>query len=228
MPSKSVRGAKFAPLPPRSWNRPGATGVVLHTTLEDPMTRRHLAPAALLVAAALALPSAAQAKQVTGLTVCGADGCARVDRAIGRAMHDIGGPAIATAPRPGPYFRLVLHIGDGTRTFGTSRVVYLPASRAIGYDGGWSRLSRGAAAKLRRVLDGREPLPATQLARSTRDPATNESRPAEVVLPPKAARTTTKAASGGGDLLWWSLGGVAAVAALAFIGHARVLRLDGS
>ena len=188
------------------------------------MTRRHLAPAALLAAAALAAPSAAQAKQVVDLTVCGADGCRGVDRAIGQAMHDLGGPGIATAPGPGPHFRLVLHIGDGKRTFGTSRLVYLPASRAIGNDSGWSRLNPGAAARLRRVLNGRDPLPAARLVRSTRDPAAKESRPAEVVLPPKAATTKAGSSDNGSSVLWWSLGAIAALATVAFIGNSQVRR----
>jgi hypothetical protein len=173
------------------------------------MRRRHVLPLALL--ATLAAGPAAQAKQIDALTVCGADGCREVPRAIGQALHELGGAVLATTPRPAPHFRLVMRIGDGHRTFGTDRVIYVPSARAIGGGGGWSRLERGAAAKLERAVAQRQPLPAAKLPDSTAAVAQpGTSLPPAVVLPP----ATTRPASSGAGLGWWALGGAALAAAL--------------
>lgn len=176
------------------------------------MPRRHVLLLSLLATTALAAPSAAQAKQVEGLTACGADGCRTVDRAIGRALQELGGAAIARGPRPAPHFRLAMRIGDGHRTLGTNRVVYVPSSRAIGGRGGWSRLDHGVAAKLARALAGRSPLPARDLPTTVAALAVpGTSLPPEVV-PPPAGRP---AAADDGGFPWWVLGagGLAVVAA---------------
>jgi hypothetical protein len=186
------------------------------------MSRRLAAPAlALLAAAAFAAP--AQAKQITGLTVCGADGCRPVERAIGQALHDLGGAPLASAPAQAAHFRLVLKMGDGTRTFGTDRVLYLPSVRAIGGEGGWSTLDRGSARKLADALAGRKPLPATALKHdiAALHPAAT-SLPPEVYVP---ASSPTRASSAGGPS-WWLVGAgaLAVLAALAFIGNSHVRR----
>ena len=182
------------------------------------MRRRHVLPLALLVA--LAAPSAVQAKQIDGLSVCGADGCRDAPRAIGQALHELGGAPLATQPRPAPHFRLVLRIGDGHRTFATDRVVYVPAARAIGGNGGWSRLDRGTAAKLDRAVAERTPRPAATLARSAAVVARPSTSAAPEVDPPPAA---TQPASSGTGLGWWALGGAALAAALG-LGAWRVRR----
>jgi hypothetical protein len=182
------------------------------------MRRRHVLPLALL--ATLAAGPPAQAKQIDALTVCGADGCRDVPRAIGQALHELGGAALATTPRPAPHFRLVMRIGDGHRTFGTDRVVYVPSARAVGGGGGWSLLDRGVAAKLERAVARRRPLPAAKLPGSTAAVARpGTSLPPEVVLPPAA----TRPASSGAGLGWWGLGGAALAAALG-LGLWRVRR----
>jgi hypothetical protein len=194
------------------------------------MTRRHLAPAALLAAAALALPatvpSPAQAKQIDALTICGADGCHAVERAIGQALHEVGGVALAAAPRAAQHYRLIMKMGDGHRTFGESRVIYVPSARAIGGDGSWSRIDAGSARKLADALAGRTPLPATALAKDVAAITTaGTSLPPEVTLPPASA-TKPATASAGGGVSWWLLGGgaLALLATLAFIGNSQVRR----
>jgi hypothetical protein len=189
------------------------------------MPRRHIlafALLALLAAAALAAP--AQAKHISGLTACGADGCQPVERAIGQALHDLGGAPLAAAPANAPHFRLVLKIGDGHRTFGTDRVLYVPSRRAVGGDGGWTRIDTGSARKLAHALAGRTPLPAAALAKDVAalDPP-GTSLPPEVFIP--AASSATKASSAGGPS-WWLLGAaaLAAAAALAFIGNSHLRR----
>jgi hypothetical protein len=189
------------------------------------MPRRQLLALTLLAAAALAAPpSPAQAKQIDGLTVCGADGCRASERAIGQSLHDLGGQLLARAPSNAAHYRLVLKMGDGHRTFGSNRVIYVPQSRAIGGDGGWSRIDTGSARKLARALAGRDPLPATAFADDVRalNVAPGTSLPPEVTLRPA---TTTAKASGGGPS-WWLLGAgaLAALAALAFIGNSQVRR----
>lgn len=187
------------------------------------MSRRHLLAPALLAAAALSAPSPAQAKQIDGLTVCGADGCHAVEHAIGQALHEVGGVPLATAPHAAAHYRLVLKMGDGRRALGESRVIYVPGAKAIGGDGSWSRISTGAARKLAHVLAGRTPLPATALKRDVAAITTvGTSLPPEVTLPPA---DPAKASSAGGPS-WWLLGGgsLAVLAALAFIGNSQVRR----
>ena len=194
------------------------------------MPRRPLLAPLLLATtatAALAAASPAAAKEITGLTACGADGCHAVERALGQALPDLGGAPLPAAPRAGAHFRLVLKIGDGQRSFGTDRVIYVPGRRAIGGEGGWSRVDAGSARKLARALRGREPLPATALSKDVAalsPPGT--SLPPEVVLPPASAPAdATKAASGTGPS-WWLIatGALAALAALGFIGNSQVRR----
>ena len=174
------------------------------------MSRRTV-PLLALLAALVAAPSA-QAKRIDGLTACGADGCRAAPRAIGQALHELGAAPLATTPRPAPHYRLVLRIGDGHRTFGTERLIYLPRARAIGGDGGWSRLDRGTARKLDHALAGRRPLPAAKLP-AFAAAARQTSAPPEVV--PPASRPP--ATSSNADLGPW-LGGAGVLAALAALG----------
>jgi hypothetical protein len=203
-----------------------AGGVEQHTTLEDPMSRRHSPALALLATAALAAlaPSPAQAKQINGLTVCGADGCRAVERAIGQALHDVGGATLAAAPRAAAHFRLVLKMGDGHRTLGESRLLYVPSERAIGGDGGWSEVSTGSARKLARAIAGRDALPGSALAKDVAaltSPAT--SMAPEAVTPPPASPSQASSADGPP---WWLLGAgaLAVLAVLGFAANAQVRR----
>jgi hypothetical protein len=184
------------------------------------MPRRHVLLLALLAALAAAPP--AHAKRIDALTACGADGCRDVTRAIGQALHELGGVALATRPRPAPHFRLVMRIGDGHRTLGTDRLIYVPSARAVGGEGGWSRLDRGAAAKLDRTLAKRRPLPATKLPGTAQDMSATEAVPAPAAEPPATA---------GADVGWrvGGTGGVAAILALALwrIRRGRALRASG-
>jgi hypothetical protein len=188
------------------------------------MTRRHVALAALLTAAALAVPSPAQAKQITAMTACGAGGCRSVDRAVGQALHDLGGAALPGTPAAAPHFRLVMHIGDGRRTFGIDRSVYIPSSRALGGNGGWTRLNGKVAVILQHAVAGRTPLRAAALAKSVAQvsPPATSPQP-EVPAPPV---TTNTRASSGGAVAWWVFGaaGLVLVGALAFIGNSQVRR----
>ncbi len=141
-----------------------------------------------------------------------------VGKAAGQSMHDAGGAAIAGSPKPAAYFRLVMHIGEGKRTFGTSRVMYVPSSRTLGSDGGWSLVAEGTAAKLDRALAGRRALPASGFAAAAAKLAPPpESRPPEVVLPPEdPAPATAGSEEASGATAWWLLGAgaLALVAAL--------------
>jgi hypothetical protein len=184
--------------------------------MEEPMSPRHVLLLALL--APLTAAPSADAKQIDGLTVCGADGCRAAPRAIGQALHGLGGAALATTPRPAPHFRLVLRIGDGRRTFGTDRLIYVPRARAAGGDGGWSRLDRGTAAKLDRALVKRRPLPAAKLPDGAA-PARDTSLPPEVVLPPAS---TPPATSNAGLATW--LAGAGGLTALLALGLWRLRR----
>jgi hypothetical protein len=184
------------------------------------MTRRHIVLSALFATAALAAPPVAQAKQIDALTVCGADGCHRVDRAIGQALHELGGATLAKAPRAARHYRLVLTMGDGRQTFGTQSLVYVPRSRAVGGEGGWTRVDAGTAAKLDRAVGASPPLPAAKLATTTAAVAApGTSLPPEVVPPP----ASDPAPSGDRSGVWWGLA-AAALAAVVGLGLLRRLR----
>ena len=174
------------------------------------MSRRHAPLIALL--AILAATPPAEAKQVNALTVCGADGCREMPRAIGRAIEAHGWAARATPPRPAPHFRFILGIGDDQRTFATDRVVYVPSVRAIGGPGRWSRVDRGTARKLEQALAKRRPLPAARLQHAVAVAEPGPSRSAEVVVRPAGSPPATSETGPG----WWTLGaGVLLTAALA-------------
>jgi hypothetical protein len=130
---------------------------------------RHRTPAVfflLLLAAVAAAVSGtpAAAKGVTGLSVCGADGCvARSAPPAALASLLDAGDSVADPGRE-PFVRLKMHVGDGGRTFGIVTVIYLPrAGLQRREDGTWGRPYPGAAALLDRLTRGVRTLPASAL-----------------------------------------------------------------
>jgi hypothetical protein len=119
----------------------------------------------MLAAIAAAVPVApAAAKGMTGLSVCGADGC--VDRsARPAALASLLDYGMSVAdPGRAPFVRLKEHIGDGGQTFGTTTVIYLPgAGLQRRDDGSWALPYPEAAALLKSLTRGVRPLPASQL-----------------------------------------------------------------
>jgi hypothetical protein len=115
------------------------------------------------VAAAVRTAPAA-AKGITGLSVCGADGC--VARAVRPAafisLLDYG--TRVADPGRAPFVRLKEHVGDVGQTVGVTTVIYLPhAGLQRRDDGSWARPQPEAVALLQRLTRGVRPLPASAL-----------------------------------------------------------------
>jgi hypothetical protein len=156
---------------------------------------------AALLAAALVPAVPAAAKEVVGVSVCGATGCVDRSDQIGpqrpdSGLLDIGNVRIAEPDRA-PYVRVKLAIGDGQskRAFGHNTMLFLPKPGiAATEDGSWWMVPPRSAAVLRRLAHGVPRLPARTL-HALRPPAEATAPPArvsDVVLPPKpapAART---------------------------------------
>src|SRR5512133_2572673 len=95
-------------------------------------------PAILATAAALALPGAAAAKEVTALEVCGTDGCTRIaDRATLRGFEQ--GSELAQAPPAGAQRSYVVRVRIRDDA-GASQVgwttLWLPAAGVMAFDDG--------------------------------------------------------------------------------------------
>jgi hypothetical protein len=119
-------------------------------------------------AAVLAVAAPAGAKQVTGASVCGANGCVDRSHLLSPSRDDGGlldlGVNRTGAPAPAPFIRLKIHVGAGSETFGTNTLIVLPKQGiAAAEDGTWWKLSPHNVAEVRRLARGIAPLPASRL-----------------------------------------------------------------
>jgi len=167
---------------------------------------------ALVIVAALALPTAAAGKEVSSMAVCASGGCHTIkDRA---ALHGFmnGGYETIAPDRAGPFFKVNVRMTHDGEPAGQFTVQYLRAANLLraGSDLGeivWTRPAGTTARALRRAARGLRPYPATELGPlSEPSPAPVESPPARVSSP----------ASGGGFPEVGLAGGIAVlIAALA-------------
>jgi hypothetical protein len=171
-------------------------------------------PVLLAVTAVLALPAAAAAKEITGLDVCGTDGCTRIaDRSVLRGLEQ--GSELAEAAPAGRHssYLLRVRIRDDTgasRTGWTS--LWLPSVHLIAFDDGQPGATfTPAPPALERALWGAARGHAARAARSFAAPREAAARVAEVVPAPPAP--SAKASSSGPPTLAWT--GLAAVVLLA-------------
>lgn len=123
-----------------------------------------------VVAVLLAAAPAASAKEITGMKICGREGCAALERGVGQRFHNTGalsGAALERDPGRVPYYRLVTLFGDGNGgVAGRVSLAYSPRLRAVldtQGPGTWSRVKASVAARLDRSAGGLTPLSATQL-----------------------------------------------------------------
>jgi hypothetical protein len=114
------------------------------------------------VVAAVVPAAGAQAKGLTGLTVCGTNGC--VDRTAlvthdGALLEDLlQGDATVADPGPARFVRFAEHMGDGGEEFGTAKVGYLPDLGIQRFeDGTFHRVSADGRRALARVVAGVTP-----------------------------------------------------------------------
>lgn len=161
--------------------------------------RRATALLALLAAAVLAPAGPAAAKELTTLSVCGADGCvSRTDRLAGAkrghdGLLDVGTPM--ADPGAAPFVRLKLGIGDGRgRVFGREVMVFVPRSGLVrAGDGVWYRLPPAGLAFFRAAARGVAQLPASRLPPP---PAPPPAPPAEPVAAAPPAHHAPAAPAG--------------------------------
>jgi len=174
-------------------------------------------PIILAAFAALALPAAAGAKEITALEVCGTDGCTRVaDRSVLRSFEE--GSALAEAPPAGRHrsYSLRIRVRDeaGVARLGWTSL-WLPSAHVIAFDGGQPGATfTPAPAALERALWSAARGHTARAARRfavARQPA---ARVAEVVPAPVRASASARAPSGDQPALMWA-GGAGVVLLLA-------------
>jgi LPXTG-motif cell wall-anchored protein len=177
--------------------------------------RRAIVLAAL---AALALPTAASAKEVTSLTVCGSDGCEKISAHA--ALHGFmeGGYETLAPQQPGPFFTVKATMRHGEE-HGSWTVQYLRAANLIRAEAEygkhvWTRPAGVTAQALREAARGLTPYPAEKLG------PVREPPPAAVEDPP--ARVSRPASGGGSSHL--ALAGGGATAAIVLLAGGLVAR----
>src|SRR4051794_2797682 len=145
---------------------------------------RHTTAAGLALAALLAAPAAAGAKGPAAMSVCGANGCHRVDRAAVRDGADAHARA-AAAPRDAEPFFLVrararVSSGRVVEVFALDWLPRAGLTRAYG-ERSWARPSPALAAALGRAATGLRPHPAAELGSVSDGPPT--ARVVEIFAP---------------------------------------------
>jgi hypothetical protein len=157
---------------------------------------------------ALAPVASASAKEVTGMQICGSNGCAPIERSEAQRFHtdpSVYGAELEHGPGPVRWYRLTMRLGDGAgETIGQVRLAYAPAVDAIySLDAvpatPWQRISQAGGARLKRAAAGLTPF---------------AERRFEPEPPPKTAKAPEQADDGGLPLL----AGVPAVALLLGVG----------
>jgi hypothetical protein len=117
-----------------------------------------LVPPALLISIfLLAAAPGAVAKEISGMKICGREGCVPLKPGVAQRFHNTGalnGKLLRSDPGPVPHYRLIMLYGDGNGGIahrGTS--AYAPSLRAIvpldaNPPVSWWRVTRRAAARL--------------------------------------------------------------------------------
>ena len=169
--------------------------------------------------AALALPTAASAKEVAALTVCGSDGCKKITAHPALQGFIDGGYETLAPERAGPFFTVKVAMRNASEHAGGWTVEYLRAANLIRATGDyskhvWTRPAGVTAQALRRAARGLQPYPAEKLG-PVREPS-----PVAVVDPPAGA---SRPASGGGSSRLGLAGGGAG-AAFVLVAGALVAR----
>jgi hypothetical protein len=187
------------------------------------MRTRPIIALALLVAAPLAAPGVAPAKEIQQVKLCGASACFTFDRPNSGdkllLFDGVAAPAPAPA-RPAPWYRLKITVGGPDTERFTYTNAYVPSlglvrRRAEGGGFEWADVMPDLRPVLRNESSRLKPLPASRL-RGLARPAASAGTPA----PARGAASTVP--SGGGAPWGWIAG--AAVAAASALLFARVVR----
>lgn len=165
----------------------------------------------LAVLAVLALPTAASAKEVAALTLCGTDGCQKITaHAALRGFMD-GGYETLAPKQPGPFFTVRATMRNAGEDAGGWTVQYLRAANLVRAEAEygkhvWTRPAGTTAQALRDAARGLQPYPAEKLG------PVREPPPVAVEDPP--ARVSRPASGGGSSHLALAGGGAGAAIAL--------------
>jgi hypothetical protein len=160
---------------------------------------------------ALALPTAASAKEVAALTLCGSDGCQKITAHAALQGFMDGGYETLGPDQAAPFFTVKVamrHAGDHA---GGWTVQYLPTANVIRADADygkqvWTRPAGATAQALRTAAHGLQPYPAEKLG------PVREPPPVAVEDPP--ARVSRPASGGGSSHVALAGGGATAASAL--------------
>jgi hypothetical protein len=168
---------------------------------------------------ALALPTAASAKEVAALTVCGTDGCQKITAHAALQGFMDGGYETLAPDRAAPFFTVKVAMRHAGEHAGGWTVQYLRAANVIRADADygkqvWTRPAGVTAQALRKAARGLQPYPAEKLG------PVREPPPVAVEDPP--ARVSRPASGGGSSHV--ALAGGGATAAIALLGGALVAR----
>ena len=161
--------------------------------------------------AALALPTAASAKEVAALTVCGTDGCQKITAHTALQGFMNGGYETLAPKQAGPFFTVKATMRAAGEDAGGWTVQYLRAANLIRTDADygkhvWMRPAGATARALRKAARGLQPYPAEKLG------PVREPPPVAVEDPP--ARVSRPASGGGSSHVALAGGGATAAIAL--------------
>src|SRR5215212_6113293 len=128
-------------------------------------------------AVAVAIPAPAAAKEIVGLTVCGATGCA-TERggSISGSLHEgpsgpLGGIGAAVSPaKPGRWYRGYVLAGEGGKVFGRIPFYYVRDAKLIVLRGSGAQTAAWREA-IERVAGAAKPFPAPTISRVSVDGA---------------------------------------------------------
>src|SRR5215217_7651671 len=155
-----------------------------------PRRRREMRKIVLVVVAlALGAPATAHAKEIVGLKVCGASGCATErGNSISGSLHEgpsgpLGGMGAAVSPaKPGPWYRGYVLAGERGKVYGRIPFYYVPDAKLIVLSGTggqtttWHGASGPWSEAIERVGGRLKPFPAPKISRVSVD-GTNPADP---------------------------------------------------
>lgn len=173
--------------------------------------RRAIVLATIATVATVALPTAASAKEVAALTVCGTNGCRQITAHAALQGFMDGGYETLAPKQAAPFFTVKVamrHAGDDA---GGWTVQYLRGANVIRADADygkqvWTRPAGVTAQALRTAARGLQPYPAEKLG------PVREPPPVAVVDPP--ARVSRPASGGGSSHVVLAGGGASAAIVL--------------
>jgi hypothetical protein len=187
---------------------------------------RLIVPAVL--AAALLVPSAAGAKELSAATVCGAHRCATFhDRDTLQALAE-GGNATTAPKRRAPFYSMRFTVKVEGASDGHWSIAYVPSAGLIraGEEGDYSWMDVAPAGRraLARVTRGLSPFPAGKLPRVAPEPPIDEG----VIVPPAPApKPPTAAPDTGGSFPWGIVAPLVAAGTAAGVALWRLRRRGG-